>query len=149
MSTKVKDTDHGFKKIIEGLKGPLAVSVGIQGDAGSDLVMIGAVQEFGSADGHIPERSFLRATIDQERDALLGKFENLLRAAAHGKQTTEQAIDKFGLLVVSAVRRRIRGRQTVGPMPQENAASTIARKGSSTPLIDTGRLVQSIRAERA
>ena len=144
MSAKVKDIDQGFKKVIAGLKGPLSVSVGIQGDAGSDLVMVAAVQEFGSADGRIPQRSFLRATVDQEREALLGKFKNLLTAAAYGKQTTEQAIDKFGLLVVSAIRKRIRGK--ISP---ENAQSTINRKGSSTPLIDTGRLIQSIRAERA
>ena len=141
MAAGVRDIDHGWQKTLAELKKSARVRVGILGDAGSDEVMIAAVQEFGSTDGRVPQRSFLRATIDEQRESLLNKFENLLRSAAQGKQTTEQATAKFGMLVVSAVREKIRGR--IAPA---NKPATIKRKGSDMPLIDTGRLIQSIKS---
>lgn len=141
----VRDIDHGFAEAIKSYTkdAPLSVAVGILGDAGSDLIDIAAVQEFGSDDGKIPERSYLRSTADEQRTELLDKFTRLLKV-----DRPQIAIQKFGMLVVSAVREKIRSRQTRGPKPQENKPATAKAKGSDVPLIDTGRLIQSIKAEQ-
>ena len=50
-----------------------------------------------------------------------------------------RALSVLGMALVGDVQQRIRNR-----IPPPNAPYTIARKGSDVPLIDTGRLRQSI-----
>jgi hypothetical protein len=49
------------------------------------------------------------------------------------------AYGRIGMVAVGDVQRRI-----VQRIPPPNAPSTIAKKGSDVPLIDTGRLRQSV-----
>lgn len=115
------------------------------------LVEVASVHEFGSQDGSIPERSFLRSTADR-------KGETYIKAAAQAigqaldqisirgigpvADTFAAALDPIGLRVVRDVQTTIRDQ---GPGWKPLAAVTIKRKGSSKALIDTGRLRQSIR----
>jgi phage gpG-like protein len=115
------------------------------------LVEVAAVHEFGTEDGRIPERSFLRGTLDRKSKP----YGKLLAAAVSGALEAvgedglgdvagafERGLNLLGLRVVADVQTTIRDS---GPGWPPNAPMTIARKGSSKPLIDTGRLRQSIR----
>lgn len=57
-----------------------------------------------------------------------------------GSITMEQLTDQMGMLAVGKIQETISS--GVGP---ENTDSTIKKKGSSTPLVDTGHFRQSIR----
>jgi hypothetical protein len=142
------DRDHGWRALIkrvEGLKEPAAVAVGIlardasKDDGGSSVLKVGTANEFGVRDAEgnirIPERSFVRAWFDENRDRAQKVLRGLFRRVIAGQLTEEQALDQFGAWAVGEMQARIaRG---VSP---PNAQSTIDRKGSSTPLIDEGIL---------
>lgn len=124
------------------------VVVGVRGGVPSDdprftLVDVATVNEFGSRDGRIPERSFLRSTIDRNRTAYLVKLGAAgLRALVGGRAGLVAALHRLGLEVATDVRRTIITLRT-----PPNAASTVRRKGSDNPLVDTGRLAQSVTWE--
>jgi hypothetical protein len=103
------------------------------------LAMVAAVHEFGYPEGGIPERSFLRSGIHEG----IPKFNRLneanLRAGVLGGKTIEESLDMLGVVAAGEVKRKIRN----GPFAPLKPA-TIARKGSSKPLIDSGQLIQSI-----
>lgn len=137
--------------------------VGVQGSEAADLyqakeggrplslVEVATVHEFGTRDGKIPERSFLRSTLTRRESnygkLLMGALQRSLDevsidgigdvAGAFARQ-----LDAVGLRVVRDVQTTIRDS---GPGWPANAPLTVATKGSSKPLIDTGRLRQSIR----
>lgn len=116
------------------------VSVGVLGKSGSDLVTIAAANEYGTSDGHIPSRPFLRTAL---RDKSLVSFVRK-QAASYFKdvQNLNDALSKIGIFAVGLIQKQI-GSST----PPPNKLSTIKRKGSSATLIDTGRLRQSISWE--
>lgn len=106
---------------------------------GAPIAVIGAVQEFGSADGRVPERSFLRVPIRQNQDNIRKAFRSLTGAVTRGEITAFQMLDQIGARAAGYCQEAIEA----GIMPV-NADSTIKRKGSSTPLIDHGILKGAI-----
>lgn len=137
-----------LEKRLEAIKRRVAernsVKVGIPAGSGdhdgTPLVVIGAVHEFGS--GHIPERSFLRVPLRANQDLWSQILRNGLPAVLRNEITSLQLMDQLGSRAAAASQEAIsRG---INP---PNAPSTIQRKGSSTPLVDTGRLLQSITWE--
>lgn len=137
-TVSVKDNDKGFKDLMNflGQRRTVAVLVGIRGQAGS-LVAYAAANEFG-VHPRIPERSFLRSTLISRQSAYIKQIARAVRKLLDGF-TPDIAFGRLGMLAVSDVQRTIRNR-----VPPPNAPMTIARKGSDTPLIDTGRMRQSI-----
>lgn len=139
MAWEVKNLvqSHVAKQRLRSLQGAV-VQVGIIGSrSGSDLVTYARANEFG-VPGHIPERSFLRSTVREKRDRY-GRLMSKAVADVLAGEPSVRAFEKVGVRVVRDVRLKIT-RLRIPP----NAASTIRRKGSSNPLIDTGRMRQSI-----
>lgn len=147
---KVTDKDKGLKRVLHtaaqlSRSRGAGVKVGIQGQAaqrttsGPDNIQIGIWNEFGTADGRVPERSFLRGTVDQNAEKYAKVKEKLAGQVVDGHLALESALALLGEVVVKDVRARI-----VAGIPPPNAPSTVAAKGSSTPLINTGQLVRSI-----
>ena len=103
--------------------------------------MVASFHEFGGANNRPPQRAFFRPTMDANRDeynALLGR---LLDGALAFKLTLKQALGLLGQRVQGDVKKAITdGSPDWPPLAQ----STIDRKGSTKPLIDTGNLRQSI-----
>lgn len=106
---------------------------------GTPIAVIGAVQEFGSADGHIPERSFLRVPLAANTQLFRQIFKELMPQVLGGQMTMFQLMESVGARAAAVSQEAI----SAGIAPP-NAPSTIARKGSSTPLVDTGFLRQNI-----
>ena len=63
-----------IEKIAKAMSGPDSVKVGLPKGSndypdGTSVIMVGAVQEFGSPSQNVPERSFLRSTVVEKRRA--------------------------------------------------------------------------------
>lgn len=115
--------------------------VGIPSDAdepvedgeGFNLASLAAVLEFGNE--RIPSRPFLRQTLQENQEKYTDLFAQLFGQGVDIPQIYEQ----IALVAQADVQLNIVKGEWVA-----NAESTIKRKGSSKPLIDTGRLRQSI-----
>lgn len=151
MGSKVIDIDRGYKKFIRKMaiasaRNPF-VTVGVHSkdDSGrtsekgqpAGNAEVAAFHEFGTTT--IPARPFLRTAIDENR----AKYARIETAALgrwiDNRLTMEQALGLAGLEAKRDVQLKItRIREPV------LADSTIAAKGSSNPLIDTGQMRAAI-----
>jgi len=151
MPSGVRDVDRGYKKLGRTLRSmsrkPRVVRIGVQGAEnneprdvfGTSNIELALVHEFGSRDGRVPQRSFIRSTVDRERQM----FERLLQRAARmlAEGTDEYvALGQVGEVVKSEMVRTID--ETIGLKPL--AQATKDRKGSSVPLDDTSQMKNSI-----
>lgn len=129
-----------FERMIQELADKEVV-IGFQhGDAteddGTDICDIAAWNELGTE--HIPSRPFLRKSVDENED----KINNFIDAKANALMngiSAEQTLKEIGLFQKSLVQDKITDGNFVN-----NAESTKRKKGSSHPLIDTGRMRQSV-----
>ena len=161
MANEVIDRDLGFKGLAAAL-GAMhqpGVLVGILQDKGSftteegiTLAGYAAVNEFGSDDGRVPERSFLRSSVDDhaaeyaaELDKIAGDtIDAAIRDPAQGKAigVLERGLGRLGARAARDVQTKIR---EGGEPFIENAPYTLERKyPANRPLIHTGRMRQSI-----
>lgn len=122
-----------------------AVTVGIHKSAGnhdnSDLTVaeVAAYNEFGTE--RSPERSFMRSTMRENRFKYRLNVIRIIKAIGDGKDPRKM-MGLFGQQVQQDIQRKIVELKT-----PPNAQSTIDRKKSSNPLIDTGQMVSSVRWE--
>lgn len=87
----------------------------------------------------IPERSFLRVPLRQNQENFKKAFRALTAQVVKGQINAFQMLDQIGARAVGYCQDAI----SAGIDPA-NAPSTIAKKGSATPLIADGRLRQAI-----
>lgn len=147
---------RGFRDIMDDVQQP-GVYVGILQDKGQEydeeggitLAGYAAVNEFGSDDGRVPERSFLRSTVEERR----GEYGADMQAAVHamlntmfmhgvgtGKRVLERRLGLLGNKVAGHVKEKIRDLRE-----PPNAPITLALKyPGDNPLIHTGRMRKSI-----
>lgn len=109
------------------------------GEAFTTTADIAAVNEFGTEDGSIPERSFMRSTLKQERANIRKLSKKLLAKIVKGQITTDQGLAHLGQYLADRIQQKIVTLRTPPNDPQ-----TIKRKKSSNPLIDTGQLKNAI-----
>ena len=93
-------------------------------------------------DIEIPERSFIRNTVDLKAAEIQKTMEKQVALISVGKVTTEGVLRRLGLFVKGLIQERMA--QGIAPGLKR---ATIERKGSSKPLIDTGQLRSSIAYE--
>ncbi len=119
------------------------VAVGILQDENHDehfsVVDLAMVHEYGSSNGRIPQRSFIRSTCDAKRKEHLKIMQTLQSKIVKGSITIHQALTQLGEVVSKDMVQAINS----GIEP-DLAPATIIRKNSSKPLIDTGRLKGAI-----
>lgn len=157
VTVDVKVIDRGWndiqKRVAQLATSTAFVTVGVQGPKAAanhqnstlSVGQIATIHEFGKviqtryARIVIPARSFIGATCDLYKDKI-GQREVLLQQGfVLGKFGLVQSLELLGTYVVGLIKSRIaRG------IPPANKPSTIRRKGSSKPLIDTGQLRNSI-----
>jgi hypothetical protein len=105
------------------------------------MVDIATWHEFGIP-GRLPERSFLRATIEQRKPDIVKRVSKEAKAVIEGSRSGLDAWERVGLAVVGMVQERI-----AAGIPPALHPITVERKGSDKPLIDTGQLRSSITHE--
>lgn len=146
----VKVDDRLWQKLVRAAHGlkEAYVKVGIMRSEGGEqvdglsLVEIAAVHEFGSRT--TPERSFIRRTTDAKRDAIAALCAKLCKQVVTDRMKPDRALAVLGAFGAAEVKKTI----TEGDgIPPALAASTIKAKGSSRPLVDTGRMLNAITYE--
>lgn len=90
----------------------------------------------------IPSRPFLEPGIAAAREQVAAALRRGAQLVAEGKYTLEQAVALGAEAALSGVRRYVRA-----GVPPPNAPATVERKGSSTPLVDTARLLRALAYE--
>lgn len=146
MPVKVTDRDKGYAKMIANLDatGKLAITVGIHSEEGEgdhdgrSIVDIAEANEFGLG---VPARPFVSGWADNYPDPV-GEMRDEAAAALKAGVSPTKRLDALAQVWAGDMQAEI----SAGIDP-ENAESTIERKGSSTPLIDTGILRSSIRGK--
>jgi hypothetical protein len=106
---------------------------------GSTPVTIADVAYWNEFGIGVPERSFIRAWFDEATAENRAALRRALTMVLKGEKTIEEALTLVGIRFVGKIQQRIS--QGIEPA---NAPATIKAKGSSTPLIDTGQLRQSL-----
>lgn len=122
---------------------PATLRVGILEGAkypnGTPVAMVGAIQEFGAPRAGIPPRPFFRNMIAAKKGEWPAAIAALLKANDYdGRRTLEQA----GQAIAGQLRKSIID-TNAPPLSQ----ATVARKGFSKPLVDTGHMLNSVDYE--
>jgi len=128
------------------------VDIGVFGDEDSEMVIIAGANEFGTDragknhDITIPKRSFLRSTMDEEKETIGKAVDKAKVDVVTGKLKQKTFLNRIGLWFVGKVQNKI----LAGGEPYaENAEPVKAakiRRGRSEPkpLNDSGHLRQTI-----
>lgn len=149
--------DNGARKRLLNLARPAHVSLGVHADDGSEvygeggeitIADIAGIHEFGLG---VPERSWLRDFVDENRADILARLRQIAKNIARGEDP-DREMERFGLVMVGMIKERIidgiepdildetkkRKRQIAGGKPKD------------TPLILFGQFISSIahRVER-
>lgn len=146
--------DRVWRQLMKKLPGigSIRVRVGYVGSAadavhddesGLTNAELGIIHEFGAPAAGIPARSHIRKTFEDKIDELKGMQLKLAKLLLADKIDVDRAFNTLGAWAVSAIKTTI----TQGKVEPPLKPATIARKGSSKPLIDTGQLVNSITWE--
>ena len=154
MTFKIREVDHGFKKLVASLKTlkqkDSYVKAGVLGSKATqphpgqmDNVTLALIHEFGTRNGHIPARPFIRGTFEEFKPSYIETLTVLLGGVYKGKMTIPRALGLLGLKMAADMKKTV----TQGDILAPNADSTIKAKGSSRPLVDTGQLVRSVSHE--
>jgi hypothetical protein len=121
--------------------GVLASKGGKADHDGITMIELAAIHEFGSPAAGVPERSFIRRTFKEKERELSRVCAALARDYITGKVSLERALNQLGAWGAAEVKKTV----TVGDgVPPPNADSTKRRKGSDRPLVDTGRMIDSV-----
>lgn len=127
-----------FKKALQEL-GKLEVRVGYQEGAtypdGTPVINVALWNELGTV--NIPPRPFIRQTVDNNE----AKFQSQMKAEAiklANGASSDKVLNELGVFAKGLLQKEIKDGGFVA-----NAPSTVKKKGSDKPLIDTGLLRQS------
>lgn len=153
MTSKTTSRDLGEKamlKRVDALKDKPHVKVGILESAGqhqnSDLTVaqVATFHEFGTES--IPERSFIRTTVDENTEKYHNKIDQLRKDVIFFGKSTRKALTELGLFIQRDIKKTITDTHPSWPQLSD---TTIAQriKNSDKPLIDTGQLRNSVQYE--
>lgn len=149
---EVRHSKPGFlKRLIQSFQSPPDIAVGfpigkatsVQYPDGTPVIDVAVYNNYGTfnEDGsvHIPPRPFLdigglRAVEDTKK-----LRENLFRKVRDGLIDMDKAADIIGARAAAVMKNTIRDFDD-----PPNAPSTIAKKKSANPLVDTGLMMQSV-----
>jgi len=108
---------------------------------GPTLAEVGLIHEMGLGDN--PTRSFLRAWLDENEDAVATRLEQAIGDSIVEGSDLEAAATRVAEWAVGEIKSRI-----YDGIPPELSASVRRRRGdAAVALIDTGQLIAAIRSE--
>lgn len=124
-------------------KARIRAKVAAKSGATKTLLEIAIIHEFGG--GHVPARSFIRATMDERAGDIQRLQVAVARQVLSGALTAEQGLAQIGAKVAAWVQARIVA--GIAPALAESTRRQKRRlggKGKDTPLIATGQLRSSV-----
>lgn len=147
MGVRIISRNNNIPRVIQSLKDlkKYDIEVGVFSSTGAEYVIIAGVQEFGITIRKergsivIPERSFLRSTFDDKNNEWFTFLKKQMEHVINGRINAQILCERLGAKMVGDIQEKL---TDINSPP--NAPATIAKKGSSNPLIDTGGLRQRI-----
>tara|TARA_R110000782_G_scaffold204639_1_gene293096 strand:- start:981 stop:1415 length:435 start_codon:yes stop_codon:yes gene_type:complete len=137
MAVKIKDSSFiKYQRAMQTINSQKVI-VGLFASAGDEVLTKATVNEFGTR--NIPERSFIRSTYNKNYKKVAGRFIKIAQSISRGNYAIKNKMKLIGLEQEKAIKDTITNLRT----PQ-NAPSTVAKKGSSNPLVDTGEMRSKI-----
>lgn len=144
----IKENNKLYKKIVADANKLKAdqpyVKIGFpeeksESKTGTDLTVaqVATFHEFGTE--FIPERSFIRSTVSENRAQINSFIESLKPGILMGNSL--KALATVGEFVQTLIKKKIQTGGDWAPLK----SSTIRAKGSSKALVDTGQMLNSIR----
>ncbi|AOJ86725.1 hypothetical protein WS87_08590 [Burkholderia sp. MSMB0856] len=121
---------------------PTATGAELHPGSGITNAQLAARLSFGDPEKGLEARLFIQQGIENGQKQIQGVLANGLRRAARGEGSVDAAYEAAGVAAVGTVQAEVR-KGNFAP----NKPETIARKGSSRPLIDEGNLIQSTTSE--
>lgn len=144
---KIEDHDKGWGSVVKRVKQAKdgRVKVGVLADdskggadhGGLTVAELAVVQHFGTDE--IAARPWLQMAFDQQREILSKMGAQLMAKVIFGEISMDQALGLMGAKLSAEAKKVI----TVGNQLEPNKPSTIAKKGSDRPLVDTARLLNA------
>jgi hypothetical protein len=140
----VIERDLGLRRFVAEMQNArnASVVIGLQeGDVngeGKSIATYGAENEFGTT--KIPERSFMRSAFDEKAQDISRSISAKFNKVQAGAMTVHSALSILGEEHQDHIKRKIGSNIQPG-----NSHVTIAQKGSSQTLIDTGAMLNSVR----
>ncbi|MBI4449043.1 hypothetical protein HY641_03390 [Candidatus Woesearchaeota archaeon] len=111
-------------------------------DSVQTIAQVAVENEYGVPEKNIPSRPFMRQALDKNENKLHERIKQYAKDIYGGLIGTHKAMALLGSEHKGDIEKEIR----TGDF-KPNAPLTIAIKGSSRPLIDTGQMVQSVQFE--
>lgn len=105
----------------------------------AEMVLIAMVHEFGL--GTAPERSFIRAAIDENYNKIERQKEILFERVASGRMKPKQAMNALGAYAVGIIRKKM----TDGPFKDLADDNPRREEGNYTILVDSGQMRQTVQ----
>jgi len=136
-------------ELVVGFQGPEAAER--YKDTGANVASVAMYNEFGtpasSRHAGIPQRSFLRSSVFENRDKITDKFAKATKrgigadATTGGKGDPLFELGRVGASIVRMVKTKIRGSRS---WAKPNAPATVAKKGFDYPLIETRKMLKAV-----
>lgn len=138
----VSDERTAYDKFFSDFSQMVSDEVGVNvGYFTQEVAAYAAVNEFGSNNGEIPERPFMRSAFDANQN----KYEGLMKKAASRALSGADPI-KAMFSVGNEIRNDII-RSIVSWSDPPNADSTVATKKVNNPLVNTGQMQRALNVE--
>lgn len=149
--TRIRYRDDGWMQIVANMKllGSSVVEAGIVGTnariahpSGLSMADIAALNEYGTDDGHVPSRAFMRTIIRsaEARQAFLRAASTVATQAISRRAIpVSRALANIGRWAVAEIKKNI-----ASTVPPPQAAATIAKKGHDGTLRETFSLYNAI-----
>jgi hypothetical protein len=135
--------DAALREMASKVANPATLRVGFLSSArypsGEYVAMIAAIQEYGAPSRGIPPRPFFRNAIARYSPEWPKAIADLLKA---NDLDAKKTLDQTGAAIAGQLRQSV-----IDTNEPPNAPSTIRRKKSAKPLVDTGHLLASIDHE--
>lgn len=148
MAASVTDKDNGYARMIEELDKlkDLWITVGVHAEEGAGdegngrtVAEVAEANEFGLG---VPARPAITGWADENAETFPARMRDEAAAALKAKVSPAQRLDALAQVAAGEIQAKI-----AGGVPPPNAPSTIAKKSSSTPLVDKGQFRSSIRGK--
>lgn len=146
---EIKLDINGITQLRKGAKEPYKVKVGVinggdwkASDENITVAGYGYINEMGSVKSNIPQRSFIRSPLSLHLKENIKKYKQKYIDLIFKKRKIKEAYELLGVNCKNIILQAFSDANGGAWAP--NSPLTIKRKGSSRPLIDTGRLRKSI-----
>jgi len=116
---------------------------------GTPVAYVATIQEFGH--GAIPPRSFMRTTINEQREAWKAKLAQGSRRVLSDKMTAHDMLEQFGMMAAGDVKEKIIS--ITSPALAESTIyarlhrNNLPKNTSTKPLVDQGIMLNSVDSQ--